>query len=261
MKSTINLLLLLLFTINSYSQDDKLFEIEGKIYSLNKPVNNIHVVNLTKGFGTISDDNGSFKLLVAVNDEVLFSSIQHEKKTIKIETAHFKNRKIFVTIIPSVTILDEVFIHGLSGNLSVDINQTPIDTIPKMNFTFDKQDIYRFNKSYPTHYDRTPNSLAFTDPTYMRGAGGSASIPDFRLIRIQKLKRELKKKKNFSKKLISEFGMDFFLKDLKIHRDSIELFIDFCENKNLFSVYQSDQKLKAIEILTEQRDKFYELNN
>ncbi|MDV7188077.1 carboxypeptidase-like regulatory domain-containing protein [Lutibacter sp. TH_r2] len=262
MKTTTNLFLFLFFSINTFSQESKLVEIEGIITSSNKAISNIHIVNLTKGFGAISDDDGNFKLMVETNDEILFSSIQYETKRIIINKTYFKSKLITVKLTPAVTILDEVFLHGLSGNLTADISQVPIDTIPKANFTFDKQDIYRFKKSYTTHYDKTPNSLAFTDPTFMGGGiGGSASIPDFRLIKEQRLKRMLKKKMSFSQRLISEFGMDFFLKDLKINKDSIELFINFCENKNLFSVYESNQKLKAIEILTEQRKKFYELNH
>lgn len=262
MKTTTNLIILLIFSINSFSQETKLIEIEGKITSLNKSVSDIHIVNLTKGFGTISDNEGNFKLMVSINDNVLFSGIQYERKTIKIEKHHINNKQLNINLKPTVNILDEVFIHGLSGNLSVDISKTPADTIPKMNFKFNKTDIYKFKNSYPTHYDKVPNSLAFTDPTFMGGgAGGSVGIPDNRLLKIQQLKRLLKKKSSFSQTLITDFGMDFFIKDLKIHKDSIALFIDFCENKNLFSVYNSNQKLKAIEILTEQRQKFYELNH
>lgn len=259
-KTTFTLFLCVSAFLNSFSQEKKLIEINGKIIANGKPVSNVHIINKTSKTGTISNDEGNFTMLVLLNDYLLFSSVQYEVKTIKITKNHINNKTLNIEIKPLVNILDEVFLHGLNGSLTTDISKTPIDTIPKMNFKYHKYDSYKFKSPDVVNYKKPPSTIGMVDPAYV-GESAIATLPDYRLIREQRLKATLKKKKIFSQTLITELGIDFFIKDLKIHKDSINLFIDFCENENLFSAYEDNKKLKVIEILTLQRKKFYELNN
>ena len=67
--------------INSFSQE-KSVTITGTIYSSNKPINDIHIVNLSNRIGTISAKDGTFEILAKQGDLLLFSSIQYQKEKI-----------------------------------------------------------------------------------------------------------------------------------------------------------------------------------
>ena len=173
-----NLFLLTFITINCFSQETATV-ITGKIISSNKPISNVHIINLQTMRGTISNDYGEFEIRVSVNDTLLISSIEFEKRKINIHKFHIKFKSIEIQLISAINTLDEVFLHGLSGNLNSDLNKTPIDTLPQHNFSFKLSDL---DKKLPidSHgFLKAPNAQDMTDPIRMNGAGGSATIPDY----------------------------------------------------------------------------------
>ncbi|MDP3358049.1 MAG: hypothetical protein Q8S41_01750, partial [Lutibacter sp.] len=92
--------MLVFFAMNCFSQE-KYALISGKIISSNNAVGNVHIVNLNSKLGTVSNDGGEFEMLVSLNDILLFSSIEYERKEIIITDNFIKYKKLVVELIPS----------------------------------------------------------------------------------------------------------------------------------------------------------------
>ena len=243
--------------MNCFSQE-KHIVITGKLFSISDSVNDVHIINLNNLSGTISNDNGEFEIIVQQNDTLLFSSLPYEKIKIVITKNHIFLKKMEVQLIPFVNKLEEVFLHGLTGNLNVDLEKKPKDTIPKHNFVLKKSD---FNKILPPDkhgFNKAPNAVKLTDPNYIEGMGISTG-PDKRLE--AKLKRELKRKKDFPIKIKKDLGINYFINNLKIPEEKINHFLAYCEYKNIIEEYNKNNLLEVIKILREQSITYHEIEN
>jgi len=252
------LILFLIFT-NSFSQE-KAVTINGIIYSSNKPIGDIHIVNLTNKFGAISNTKGTFEILAKEGDVLLFSSIQYENKKITITKYNIKSTSIITSLNPIVNVLDEVYLHGLTGSLDVDFKKTPKDTVIKANFKYKLSDLDKKLPEDEFGYQKDVNAESFTNPVYLAG-GGQGSKYNKQLENERALKRKLAKMKEFPYKLRKRLGDDFFIKSLKIPKDQIYLFIDYCETKNISDKYDNNKLLEVIEILKEESSNYNKIKD
>ena len=95
----------------------------------------------------------------------------------------------------------------------------------------------------------------------MNGAGGSARIPNFHMIKLRKLKVNLKNKKAFPIKIKKELGINYFTSDLKIPEEKIDHFLGYCEYKNIIEEYYKNNLLEVIKILREESKTYNEIKN
>ncbi|WP_456423875.1 carboxypeptidase-like regulatory domain-containing protein [Lutibacter sp.] len=259
MNLKLTILFLTIFsTINCFTQE-KLKSISGQIIGVHKVVSNVNILNLNTKLGTVSNNFGEFELKVAVNDTVLFSSIQYQTLKILITKSIIKNKKLKVYLTPLVNMLNEVFLENLTGNLDIDIKSVPKDTVPKHNFVFKLSDLSKKLGPDIHGFLKAPNVQNMTDPIKMRGGG--STLPDFRMIKKRKLKRDLLKKKEFPNKIKKELGLDFFTKNLKIPKEKINNFIDYCEYKDIINKYYNHKLLEVIEILQQESKTYNAIKN
>jgi len=255
-----NLYFFIFLAMKSFAQE-KAITISGNTLSFQNTVSNVHILNLSSKRGTISNENGEFELSVIKNDTLLISSIQHKKVKIIITEEHMISKKIIIYLKPTVTILDEVYLHGLTGSLNSDIDNTPIDTLPNHNFIIKKSDLAKKLPPDTHGFLNSPNAQDMTDPVKMNGVGGSARVPDYYMIKVRKLKRELKKKKAFPIQIKKELGINYFTNKLQIPIDEIDRFLAYCENKNIIEHYNKNNLLQVIKILQEESKTYHEIKN
>jgi len=248
MQQKLTITFVLLIAMNSFSQENRLL-LSGKVFDSKSVVSNTNILNLTNNKGVISNDLGLFEIYVKINDTLLFSSIQHERKIIVISDDIIESNALNIQLNINVNQLDEVFLTGLTGDLKADI-KTVKDTIPKMNFWYNPKTVMNTKNKFEVDHSAAPNALSMTDPTYTGGGGAGATIPNFQLIKEQKLRRELNRKKDFPEKLKRELGERFFTQKLKIPKEKINHFIAYCEYLNILEMYYNHQKLEVIKILT-----------
>ncbi|MHB1148230.1 MAG: carboxypeptidase-like regulatory domain-containing protein [Lutibacter sp.] len=244
--------MLVFVVVNCYSQE-KYALISGKIISSNNSVANVHIVNLNTKLGTVSNDNGGFEMMVSLNDTLLFSSIEYERKEIKVTGNYLKYKKIMVELIPKVNELAEVFIEGLTGNLNYDLTKTPKDTLRKHTFFLKPGDL---KKALPpdTHgFLKAPN----VNPFAM--SGGSIPIPDPRYEAEQRLKREISRKKQFPSKIVKQLGLAYFTDKLHIPEEKIDHFLAYCEDRNIINEFYKNNLLEVIQILREESKNYHEI--
>ncbi|MCF6181981.1 hypothetical protein [Lutibacter sp.] len=261
---TINVFLLFLFVVlNCYTQQHQK-TITGKLLNYQKPINDVAVLNLNTKTGTISNDNGKFTIMVKLNDTLLITSIQYQTRKMVITKKIVDSFKpIIIQLIPSVTILEEVFVHRkITGDLVLDSKNTPKDKTPKPNFTITKAEISGFSLKYSTsNYTKPPNAEAFTNPIQMYGVGGGASIPDERYEKYLKSKKLIHQKKDFPTKIVTTLGLPFFINELKIPKEKINNFLTYCEYKNIIEKYYNHQLLEVIKILQDESKSYHEIKN
>jgi len=252
------LFLFILLAMNAFSQEKRI-SIHGKIYSNKNIVPDVHVYNVTKKIGVISNNLGEFRLVVSQNDTLYISSLEFEKATITVTFKNIEATKILIELMPLVNKLDEVFLRHLTGDLNFDIKNKPLDTIPKHNFVFKTNDL---NKKLPfDNYavDKRPNAQDITDPIGKPGA--AATLPDKRYQRLLKLKRELAQKKEFPEAIKKELGVDYFTITLGIKKEKIFQFLSYCEYRDVFSKYYGNKVLEVIEILNEESEIYNAIKN
>ncbi len=244
---------------NSFSQEKSVI-INGTLFSANKPISDIHIVNLSNRLGTVSSETGTFEILAKEGDVLLFSSIQYQNKKIVITNFNIQSSSLVVALKPSVNILNEVYLHGLTGSLDVDFKKTPKDTTVKANFVYKLSDLDKKLPGDEFGYQKDVNAEAFTNPIYLAG-GGQGSKYNKQLESERALKRKLKKKKDFPFQLRKRLGDAFFITNLKIPKDQIYLFIDYCESKDITNKYYNNKLLEVIEILKEESSIYNEIKN
>lgn len=116
----------LLFSINTYSQNTL---IKGRVIANEENLSEIHVLNTSSHKGVLTDRNGYFEIPVALNDILLFSSIQFEKKEVKVYANILKNGSLDVLLEKQVVELEEVIVTlgNLTGSLEEDIQNIEIE--------------------------------------------------------------------------------------------------------------------------------------
>jgi hypothetical protein len=234
--------------MNLFSQE-KSITIYGKIHSGDTLIANVHIYNITKKIGTISNDLGEFKLAVNTLDTLYISSLEYKKATLIITKNNVAAQFLNIELFPLVNELDEIFLRHLTGNLSVDIANKPKDTIPKHNFKFNKNDLDK-NLPKDNYALGEPDAKFTVDP--LGPIGGGATLPDARYQKELKLKREIAQKKGFPNEIKSDFGIEYFTKTLKIPEEKINHFLSYCEYQNIIEKYYNNKVLEVIEILNEE---------
>lgn len=246
--------MLIFFGTNCFSQEN--YElISGKIISSNKTVSDVHIINLNTKIGTVSNDKGEFKLMISLNDTLLFSSIEYERKKIRMTGNFIKYKKIVVDLIPSLNELEEIFIEGLTGSLSYDINKVPKDTLRKHSFFLKPDDL---KKELPPdlHGSKKAPYVGFFPPV-----SGGIPLPDPGYEAEQRLKREISQKIQFPIKIKKELGIAFFTENLKIPEEQIDHFLAYCEYRGIIDKYYNNKVLEAIEILQEESENYNAIRN
>ncbi|MBN2175938.1 MAG: carboxypeptidase-like regulatory domain-containing protein [Bacteroidales bacterium] len=104
--------ILFLLAIESFGQNRIEAILEGKVTGIEKtPLENVHIINLTKGIGTISGNNGKFKIQIESYDTVLFSSVGfHSETYIVADLSKQKVSKEFVLLKDTIQ-LKEIVIY------------------------------------------------------------------------------------------------------------------------------------------------------
>ncbi|TVZ57383.1 hypothetical protein OD91_2704 [Lutibacter sp. Hel_I_33_5] len=253
---------LLIFN-NIYSQERK--PLYGIISDSLDVINNVHIINIQSNIATATIIDGTFKTFAKVGDTLKITSIQHQTKKYIVKKTSFGFNQLKIYLQPKIYELDEFEIkkHNLNSVLTSDVDKTPINKnhervknmvneIKRMDFSrpiIEKLDFIESNVK-PTKVTVDPiqkvleNGLFFGTKQSLSNGKNSKEYWD--------LRKELKFKKNFPKKLLTELGNSFFYKDLKIPKEKYYHFIEYCNLKEIEELYKKNELLKVIKILQEE---------
>ncbi|MGC1204848.1 MAG: hypothetical protein WA839_08175 [Flavobacteriaceae bacterium] len=223
-------------------------EISGKVSS-KTDVENIHIINKTAKFFTVTNQTGNFNISGKLNDTIVFSSIQHKLTEVVITEDIILSKTIFVTLEEQINELDEVIVGKiLTGDLNSDINNTEGD--PPINF---------YDVGIPGYTGKIATQSERRLHEATSGGGFIPLNPILNAIsgRTKMLKEQVKleEKDNLLHKIKTTLSKDFFIVynlDERLRAD----FFYFCEedpNFNLRCKNKSD-----IEIFEFLKEKLFE---
>ena len=211
-------------------------EIYGKVTS-RADVENIHVINNTAKFFTVTNSKGEFQISAKLNDTLLFSSIQHKPTYIVINKSIIMGGRLMVRLNEQLNELDEVLVGKvLTGDLLADINGVEGD--PPINFYDVGIPGYKGRKA--TQSERRLYTAGEFKPIMLLGLlGGSLSLdPIINGIsgRTKKLKQRVKLESsdNLLRKIKSSLTKDFF-SIYELNENLRTDFFYFCQESSDFN--------------------------
>ena len=218
------------FTTIVFCQSEKM--ISGVILVKNAAPGGVHIINLVNEKEVISNEKGEFKILVKVDDLLVFSSLTLDYQRKIIETKDFNAGFISMEMTSKINQLEEVEITNYNY-----LNAVNLGILTK------KPKVY-------TPAERKLKTATSLDPTMNIGnmAGGSMSLdPLLNAIsgRTKLLKKELQiERKEFAiLKIADLFPNEYFVEKLKIPKNYAKGFQYYCvENKDFTSVLKSKNK-------------------
>lgn len=95
-----------------------------------RPLESVHVINLNKVIGTITNKNGEFRITASVNDTLYFSYLGFKSQKIRITNDMFRFGGTKIALTELAYALEEVVLqpYQLTGYLEIDVKNLPINT-------------------------------------------------------------------------------------------------------------------------------------
>jgi len=248
MKKLLALLSIFSCLLSIDAQEKRTF-IKGKIlldnFAVLDSVSNydIHVINKNTSIGTITNDDGSFEIPIKLGDELYFSHINLQHKTIKITDKILADKNFTINLKEKTETLNEIVLEKQRSIFYKDPDiieyQGPKVTEKTLHLPFAntvaKEDkaIFKFQSGGIVSLDNLLNSLNGTKKLQKQ------------LLKISKEDKELLKIRKY-------FTDDFFITDLEIKKEYINQFLNNCVDKNIISIFKSDKKLQLIKLLIDE---------
>lgn len=121
-KLCIILFLLLTTVVNAQNRQP----LHGLVISDSLKIEYLSVINLSTQQDTLTDKEGNFVINAKVTDTLRFAGALVETMDYVLHEIDFKEELFVIRILPDATMLREVVISGLSGNLEADSKKTEV---------------------------------------------------------------------------------------------------------------------------------------
>ncbi len=217
--------------------------IMGQVLYRSSNVVNEQVINTTTEDFTITDENGRFRIDVAVADELVFMAVNYELKHLVITQEIIDNNRIVVEVNEKVNVLDEVVISPENRAKFLELKNEEF-------------------KQYVYEIDRGTEVENIAQPTYLRGMkNGINFVNIFKAIfkdNIDKNRPNLK----LSEILRAVYDDQFFVDNLYLSVDTIDGFLEFCDAQSPEkSLMLKKNEFELIQFLVAQSQAYLNQNN
>jgi hypothetical protein len=205
------------------------------------PMQSVHVVNLTRVIGAITNNKGQFEIEASINDTIYFSYVGHKPLKIAVtsDMIKFKNSKFKLTGLAFA--LEEIILrpYQLTGYLEIDIKNVPINSagrysisgLPNSGYEAGNRNKGAINKALGILFNPADflNNLFSKNPKQLR-----------------KLKI-IRKDDEIKNLLVAKFDREILVQLLGIKRIDLEEIIRNCNYSDSFIKESNDlQVLEAI---------------
>lgn len=256
----ITIILFSLFAFSIYAQDIERIEVNGKIIVSSEDKEGVTVYNTSSNKGTVTDENGEFKIKVTINDKVEFGALQFKDFTVTITENIIKSKKLTVILVEEVNKLDEVVIlpFDLTGNLNVDLEnvRTYNVSLDAVYFGLNNIENFEFSADYKTKVDnpafdeynpRVDNMLNLVNI-----AGFLVSqVVDIDTVKSKSKEEKLIKKTPF-KEALDKYSINYIHANFNIPLDQVETFIDYMETQGIDEdLLKKDKEMQLLERINE----------
>lgn len=257
MKLNLLLFLCLSFSIVSFSQEVKRVEISGKIVVNSEDLENVTIFNASSNKGTLTDEEGKFKIEVALFDILEVHALQFQDFTVTVDQNIIDSRKATIFLVEKVNKLDEIVIlpYDLTGNLVADMESVKTFNPDLDAIYFGIGDISAYE--FPDDYKSEVENIAARGPNDIRYQMNGAAIIGMLLKPLFKSGKDRKAKKQDETIDISSNGLrDYYSAryisdNFNVPEDKIDDFVVYVESHGLdYSLLKKGKELEFLEFLT-----------
>jgi len=238
--------LLLFIPILIFSQN--YISLPGKVVSESSLLDGIHVINLSKNNGVITDSRGYFNIAVEINDTLQFSAVNLKATRHIVKQSDFSNELLLVKMESLITELEEVAIINYRS-----INAVSLGIVPANQKTY-------------TPAERklaTAGEFRWYSPLLIPLGGMSVDgLINSVSGRTSMLKKELvvERKELLQAKTSDYFERKYFVDTLKIPEDFVDGFLFYVvDNERYARAMRDKNKTMATFILSELATEYLKL--
>lgn len=215
--------------------------LHGHIYSVqnNKPMPNVHILNLNKVRGTTTNDKGDFSIRVSANDTLYISFLGYKSTKIRITNDMIKYQGLKIGMTELAYTLQEVVVtpYKLTGYLDIDAKNAPIND--NTRYSISGLDIGYESRASASAVGRVLSAVMNPADLLSRSFGAKGK-------EMRKL-REMRKDNELSDALSIRYDRETLLELLQVDRSELEDIIRSCNYSNDFIMTANDlQVLEAI---------------
>ncbi|MEL1243573.1 hypothetical protein AAEO56_04805 [Flavobacterium sp. DGU11] len=241
----LNKLVAILFVLFPFAIEAQEKQLRGIVITDELKVENVTVTNTTTNISTVTGSNGSFTIEAKVKDVLTFQGDIFKPLIIVLKPSDFAEEALVVRLEPAATMLNEVVVTGLTGNLAVDSKK--IKT-PQINTWFNAAEI---NKDVLTNSNIGANWIAGVSMLFKKPKKPK---------RATEYTQSVKSQRRFSEIVKDSYPEEFFTETLKLRVSLIGAFLAFCDDRADRKLLQENYGMELIEFLKTQSAEFLKLN-
>ncbi|MEM6865595.1 MAG: carboxypeptidase-like regulatory domain-containing protein, partial [Bacteroidota bacterium] len=217
-------------------------EISAKVVNAQSsfPMESVHVINLNKVVGTITNPEGKFTIPAAVNDTLYFSFLGFKSQKVRVTNDMFKFEDTEIALTELAYALEEVIVrpYQLTGYLEIDVKNLPINNA------------YQYSISgLPTSYEagnKNPSAVTKVLGAILNPADLLRNLFGKKPKQLRKL-RQIKEDEDIRNLLASKFDRETLTELLQLEKMDIDDILGNCNYSKSFIATANDlQILDAI---------------
>jgi hypothetical protein len=242
----ITLLTLLLLFFQGFAQEEEESPIEQELKATvvnaqtNFPLESVHVINLNKVRGTITDRDGNFMVMASVNDTLYLTYLGFKPQKIKVTNDMFKFDNTRFALTELAYALEEVIVrpYQLTGYLDIDVKNLPVNNAYQYS-------ISGLNKSYEAG-SKSPSAVTKVLGAILNPADLLRNLFGKKPRQMRKL-RQMKEDDEIRNLLASKFDRETLTELLQLEKVDIDDILNNCNYSRSFISTANDlQILDAI---------------
>ncbi|MDO5607313.1 MAG: carboxypeptidase-like regulatory domain-containing protein [Capnocytophaga sp.] len=236
MKKILLIVSLLIFQ-GAFAQE----EMQGNVFSMqsNAPMSNVHVLNLNKVVGTITNNRGDFSIQAAVNDTLYLSFLGYKSIKVRVTNDMLKFSGTKIGMSELAYSLEEVIISPfqLTGYLDIDAKRIPLNN--NIRYSISGLEVGYEGRSDASAIGRVFGAI-FNPADFLYRTFGSKGSE---LRKLQKMRED----NGLSDMLATRYDRETIIELLQIDRNELEEMLRSCSYSNDFIMTANDlQVLEAI---------------
>jgi hypothetical protein len=215
------------------------------------PLESVHVINLNKVVGTITNSKGEFGITAAVNDTLYFSYLGFKSQKIRVTNDMFRFRDTRIALTELAYALEEVIVqpYQLTGFLEIDVKNLPINTAYQYS-------ISGLSKSYEAG-SKSPSAVTKVLGAILNPADLLRNLFGKRPRQMRKL-RQMKEDDRIRDLLASKFDRETLTELLQLEKVDIEDILSNCNYSKSFITTAND--LQILDAISSCYEEFKVLN-
>ena len=204
------------------------------------PLQSVHVINLNRVVGTITNQDGKFKITAAVNDTLYLTYLGFKPQKFRVTNDMFKFEDTKIALTELAFALEEVIVrpYQLTGYLEIDVKNLPVNNAYQYS-------ISGLNKSYEGG-SKSPSAVTKVLGAILNPADLLRNLFGKKPKQMRKL-QQMKQDDNIRDLLASKFDRETLTQLLQLDKMDIEDILNNCNYSRSFIQTANDlQILDAI---------------